>query len=329
LEPGEQVKYWSVLLGPLLSSDDSKALMRQLLSAIHGGDQNRIDSLLQEAIETGTAASLIFDKSRDPSLEKFLVGIVGDAPAEASTASIPRNDAAAARVADLETALRQSDEKAEAARRELDVVRDRLSQASAANEKAEATRRELDAVRDRLSQASAANAASDDVRNALAAIRTRADALTRELADARAQVDSLRAEKRFIPSTVMFRTPPATGKALPEWSPVGGPDLPEKHVQSPAATGSTGSTAALTPDVPKAVTTPMPMMTPMPMTTPMPPERTKAVPPAIRAADSEPVAQASPRKRPVAQAAKPQPVVGPSRTRAVELPALLRPDGID
>src|SRR4051794_23499844 len=60
LAPGEQVKYWSVLLEPLLGSDPSKALMRQLLGALRTGDQGRIDALLQEAIETGTAASLIF-----------------------------------------------------------------------------------------------------------------------------------------------------------------------------------------------------------------------------------------------------------------------------
>ena len=94
LEPGEQVKYWSVLLEPLLGSDASKGLMRQLLAAIRQNDQGRIDALLQESIETGTAASLIFDKSRDPSLEKFLSGIVKDTEAEASTASIGRNEAA-------------------------------------------------------------------------------------------------------------------------------------------------------------------------------------------------------------------------------------------
>src|SRR6476661_1914748 len=48
LNPGEQVKYWSVLLEPLLASDASKGLMRQLLAAIRQNDQGRLDTLLQE-----------------------------------------------------------------------------------------------------------------------------------------------------------------------------------------------------------------------------------------------------------------------------------------
>ena len=207
LEPGEQVKYWSVLLEPLLASDASKGLMRQLLAAIRQNDQGRIDTLLQEAIETGTAASLIFEKSRDPSLEKFLSGIVKDTEAEASTASIGRNEAASARVAVLETALRQSDDKASAASARVEALETALRQSG---DKADAARRELDVLRDRLSRAAATNAASDEarnteVRNILSAIRTRADALSRELAAARAQVDSLQADKRFIPATMMFK----------------------------------------------------------------------------------------------------------------------------
>ncbi|WP_046866111.1 hypothetical protein [Microvirga massiliensis] len=70
--PGTPERDWSVLLGPLTSSPESRELAARLEARLLARDSNSAELLLVSAVEVGTLASLMLDRLDDPSLVAFL-----------------------------------------------------------------------------------------------------------------------------------------------------------------------------------------------------------------------------------------------------------------
>jgi hypothetical protein len=176
--------------------------MRRLAALIQAGDTTQIETLLNGAIETGTAASLVYDKIKDPSLLEFLsqvppvkepaVPALAPAPAPAPTPAPVPDAAMESRLDVLQDSLKQAEARADAAQLERDVARAQLAEAVTANER------------------------TVGLSSALDEARKQTERVTVELANARSEIAALKKEEQHVPATVMFQLPVVFNNGLPE-----------------------------------------------------------------------------------------------------------------
>jgi hypothetical protein len=299
----DQIRYWSVILKPLINSSSSKVLLGRLADLVQKGDKTQIDALLTEAIDAGTIASLVIDKAQELSLRTFIQQLTdnGELEIPVRLGDLTDQDKAInSRVSELERALSNAQHDTEAAHQELELSKEQLSRAfnihARANEKAA------------------------ELQGALSASTAQTKRLSQELSALRAQLAAIKKDSQFIPATQVFKAPLFLDVRAFERASIGSDldgfsRMPDstllKEPALPLATGSLDGTLksekkieAIVPSIRKAQ-----------VPTQLEPRSRRSVDKGLARNGDRPV-----------RAAKE--ADNSARTRAVQLPSILRPDGI-
>jgi hypothetical protein len=192
--PGALEHDWSVLLGPLTSSPESRELAARLEAQLLAKKSGSAERLLVSAVEVGTLASLMLDRLGDPGLATFLqnLRLVRQEQAAAGLKTAVDNPVAGAsegpdQAFEMTNAASDSSQAQEMALRQAHMQAGSLAQDLAA------ARQELAAANQRVAQVEAlvaedkrtVEARALEHKAALERERARADALAQALAEAR------------------------------------------------------------------------------------------------------------------------------------------------